>query len=279
MSTTIVYFSGTGNSLYVAKDIAQGTEGQLVPAATLMTNDKIEILSDTVGIVFPVYYGELPVIIKRFAEKLVNLNGKYLFAVVTFGGSAGHSLKLLARIIRLQGGELAATFGVHMPQNSFSKPWENHRILYKSWRRKAGRVVSHIQKREKGSFLKSFWLTPVYLLADPLVDFMKPRYKKAFARLSNTTDDLELDELIYLNDTSFHVSTECTGCGICSRVCPVNNIDFKNQRPFWLHHCENCLACYNWCPQKAIQGGVAAKGYFYRHPDIEMAEMIARKSG
>jgi len=47
-----------------------------------------------------------------------------------------------------------------------------------------------------------------------------------------------------------------------------------DNRPVWLHRCENCLACYNRCPTKAIRGGIASKGYYYRHPNIGITETM-----
>ena len=273
MNTGIYYFSGTGNSLFVAKDIAEKTGGTLYPIASLIKRDVIRIEPDVMGIVFPVYYGELPVIIKSFAGKLKEIEHKYIFAVCTFGGSAGYSLKLLRSIIEARGGELSATYRVHMPQNSFSKPWENHTKLFLKWKKKLGQVVSNTNNRIKGEFFKYNLLTPLFMLADYTVNIMKPRYRKAFIKLSNASSDLTTDELIHLNDTSYSVDERCNGCGICLKVCPVRNIEMSDNKPAWLHHCENCLACYNWCPTKAIQGGVASEGYYYHHPDISINEI------
>jgi len=262
----------------VAKDIAAQTGGNLIPIASAITNDSIRVDTDVMGIVFPVYYGELPVIMKRFAGKLDGIEHTYIFAVCTFGGSAGYSLKLLRRIIRSRGGELSATYRVHMPQNSFSKPWENPRKLSMNWRKKLGKVVGNTNSRAKGDFFKYNLLTPLFMLADCTVEIMRPRYRKAFMKLSDASPELSTDELIHRNDTSFSVDENCTGCGICSRVCPVHNIKMTDGRPLWLHHCENCLACYNWCPTRAVRGGIAAEGYFYRHPDIELAEIMKLRS-
>ena len=85
MNIGIYYFSGTGNSLYVAKDIAAKTGGTLFPIASIMDCDVIKIDAEVIGMVFPVYYNELPLIIKRFTEKLDNIEHKYIFAVCTFG--------------------------------------------------------------------------------------------------------------------------------------------------------------------------------------------------
>ena len=277
MSIEIYYFSGTGNSLYVAKDIAANTGGNLLPIASIVNKHVINIDSEVTGIVFPVYYGELPVIIKRFMEKLDNIKNKYIFAVCTFGGSAGYSLKILKSIIQARGGELSATYRVHMPQNSFSKPWENNIKLYVNWKKKVEQVVRNTNDKAKGEFYKYNVLTPLFMIADYSVNIMRPRYRKAFMKLSNSPPDLDTDELIHRNDMSYSVNEKCNGCGICSMVCPVNNIQIINDRPVWLHHCENCLACYNWCPNRAIEGGVASKGYYYRHPDIKINEMIMRE--
>jgi ferredoxin/flavodoxin len=274
MSIDIYYFSGTGNSLSVAKDIAAKTGGNLIPIASVVDKDVINPDSDVIGIVFPVYYTELPVIIKRFVGKLADIEHKYMFAVCTFGGSAGYSLKSLRRLIEARGGELAAAYRVHMPQNSFPKFFENHALLYSTWNKQAGKVVSNTLERKQGEFFRHVLLGPFFMLVDYSMSKMKWTYKKSFAKLSNSSPALDMDALIRLNDTSFSVNEKCTGCGICAGVCPVNNIIMTDKKPVWQHSCENCLACYNWCPVKAIRGGIAAKNYYYRRPGIKITEMM-----
>jgi MinD superfamily P-loop ATPase len=78
--------------------------------------------------------------------------------------------------------------------------------------------------------------------------------------------------------TSFAADEKCTGCGTCARVCAVGNIEIVHARPVWQNRCENCLACYNWCPTNAIHGALANKGYRYHHPDVT-ARDIAGQSG
>jgi|WetSurMetagenome_2_1015567.scaffolds.fasta_scaffold381633_2 ferredoxin/flavodoxin len=279
MKIGVYYFSGTGNSLYVAKGITAKTGGTLIPIVSIMGKDDIKIDSEVIGIVFPVYYGELPVVIKRFAQQLVDIGQKYIFAVCTFGGSAGYSLKLLKRIIQARGGTLSATYRVHMPQNSFPKPFENHTRLFSTWEKKQlGQIINNTYNRKKGEFFKHVFLAPIFLLADHTVNFMKPTYRKSFIKLSNASADLNTNDLIHLNDTSFSVTERCNRCGICVKVCPVNNIEIVDKKPVWQHRCENCLACYNWCPTRAIRGGIAAKGFYYHHPDIKAAEMMKQRS-
>jgi ferredoxin/flavodoxin len=277
MTIAIYYFSGTGNTLCVAKDIAAQTGGTLIPVASLMNRDFIEIDAEVIGIIFPVYYNELPLIIKRFTGKLDNLEHKYIFAVCTFGGSAGNSLKSLRQLIGARRGILSATYRVHMPQNSFRKFFENHAMLYSTWNKQVGQVVWNTNNRKQGEFFKHVLLRPFFVLVDYSLNNMQAMYRKSFAKLSNSSPDLKMDDLIQLNDMSFSVFENCNGCGTCAKVCPVNNIVITEKKPVWQHHCENCLACYNWCPVKAIRGGIAAKNYYYRHPEIKVTEMMKQK--
>lgn len=274
MDRVIYYFSGTGNTLFVARDIAKGLGASLVQIASLVDDSVISIDSEVVGIVHPVYYGELPVIVREFAEKLNNLDGKYIFAVCTFGGSAGDSLRSLRKIIRSRGGELSATYGVHMPQNAFYKFWEKHQPLYRNWQqKKLKKVIRNTDARKTGDFFTNIVFDIIFKWIQA---YVRPKYKQSFIKLSGASSDLSVEELIHLNDTSFYVTEECTGCGICARVCSVKNIAMAEGKPTWQHRCENCIACYNFCPEKAIRNGIASEGYFYRHPDITVKDMIIR---
>ncbi len=62
-------------------------------------------------------------------------------------------------------------------------------------------------------------------------------------------------------------------------MCPVKNIEIKQDKPAWRHHCESCLACLHWCPQQAIHGGTESniEGYRYHHPEIKIDDMIKEK--
>ena len=72
-----------------------------------------------------------------------------------------------------------------------------------------------------------------------------------------------------ITDEPFKVTTDkCIKCGLCSNICPVKNIDFKNDNiPTWKHNgrCLTCFACYHHCPNHAIEFGrqTQKKGQYY----------------
>ena len=76
-------------------------------------------------------------------------------------------------------------------------------------------------------------------------------------------------------DRFFSVEETCTSCGICVRVCPADNIEFREGKPQWQHRCEQCLACLQWCPEEAIQFGKGtAGGKHYHHPQITLKDIL-----
>lgn len=275
MGTEIYYFSGTGNSLYVAKNIAEKTKASLTPIASVIKRNSIKIKADVIGIVFPVYYMELPMIVEEFAKKLEDINGKYIFAVCTHGGAAGASLRMMKSILRSKGGMLSAGYGIHMPQNSFYKPNEDHQKINLNWQRKLELVVKNIEDKKRGIFYTNILLEA--LLIPIHFTIIKPMCIKHFKKISKLPSHLKYEEHKYAMDKNFYTNENCSGCESCSKVCPVNNIIIRDNKPNWLGHCEHCLACYNWCPNKAIKGGIT-KDYFYRHPEVKAEEIMKQKS-
>ena len=89
MPMEIYYFSGTGNSLVVARDIAEKTKTRLISIPTVVDQERIKTDADCIGIVFPSYLAHLygiPLVVEKFVKKLDGIGGKYIFAVCTCGG-------------------------------------------------------------------------------------------------------------------------------------------------------------------------------------------------
>ncbi|MCC8122414.1 MAG: EFR1 family ferrodoxin [Oscillospiraceae bacterium] len=58
------------------------------------------------------------------------------------------------------------------------------------------------------------------------------------------------------NDKAFYFTDSCKSCGLCSEVCPTNNICMDDGHPVWKSEtCQRCLACLHLCPATCIQYG------------------------
>jgi hypothetical protein len=116
MKTFIYWFSGTGNSLAVAKALAdQCGDIELVPMAKAIKNPPPP--AARIGRVFPVYSFGPPALVARFTETLNALPDACIFAVVTCAGNKGGTLAVLKNRLQRRGLQLAAGWSVKMPDN------------------------------------------------------------------------------------------------------------------------------------------------------------------
>ena len=113
VNAVVYYFSGTGNSFAVAKDIADRINAEVLSIAAMIHSRKVNISGEVVGIVFPDYHSSLPNIVKRFIGKIDTFDEKYIFGVCTYGGKGpGLPIRYLKKLIESKGGKLAAEFAV-----------------------------------------------------------------------------------------------------------------------------------------------------------------------
>jgi ferredoxin/flavodoxin len=253
------YFSSTGNSLYAARTIAEkigaGTPKPIIESGT----DAIETDADCIGFVFPSYLHSVPSIVKNFVSR-INLRKKtYVFAVVTHNGEPGGSLRQFGRMVSGKGHILSAGFELKMPGNSIiladltNDDNERARRLSDAGMRLD--VISRmIHKREctgpvSGDTFRGWFVSSV----------------------------LKIVLSAYRVHARFWTNGSCVNCGICVRVCPVQNIAISDNKVLWKGKCLNCLACFHWCPRKAVElDTYTSQRLRYTNPSVKIDEMFYR---
>jgi ferredoxin len=257
MKTDLFYYTGTGNSLWVARELAKGLgDAQIYPMSRI-PREGISNAADAVGIIFPVHIWGLPYRVITFAEALPKDRPRYHFAVAVNAGQVAATLCQLKKLAHAKGILLSAGFEIAMPSNYI--PWggpgpEEKRIgRFDKARKKIVQIAAAVAKREerpveKGPLWQNVLFSWLYRLSFPRVPGM---------------------------DKSFWVDEKCNACGICKAICPCGNVALAADKPVWLHHCEQCLACIQWCPQEAIQFGKKTIRYErYHHPDVSLQDMM-----
>ncbi|MFW9865303.1 MAG: EFR1 family ferrodoxin [Candidatus Thorarchaeota archaeon] len=263
MKTTIYFFTGTGNSLKIAKTIVKKLENcELIPIAKVWQREDIESTSESIGFVFPLYYAGLPKIVYNFIEKINLSKSEFFFTVVTSAGDITElPLQQVETILSSKLKSLNAGFLITMPNNYI-----------------IGFDI-HSEKRQKEFFEK----------ADEQVELIS---KMVNSKENNLTQDIfekdlsrrnrfnkKFREVVNESDKAFYSDDNCTSCGVCKEVCPVKNIILVEGIPQWHHKCQQCLACINFCPERSIQfdDKTLTTGR-YHHPEIALQEIKNQKA-
>ena len=264
MKTVIYYFTGTGNSLAAAKQIAAVLgDCTLVPIASLAgTAGEIVPGGDRAGIVFPVYFTGLPAMVAAFAARLRFREGQYVFAIATYGGAgAASALRQLDGVLRQHAGRgTDAGFRVKMPGNyilMYESPQGNKQdALLAAAGEEIAKVAETVRDRRRQE--------PPHSIFEQLIHALM--YRRFIGKVRE-------------KDRAFSVTDRCTGCGTCAGVCPADNIRLVQGRPAWQHACELCCACIHACPVQAIQAGTGTtKRKRYRNPAVTVADLKLREA-
>lgn len=256
----IFYFSGTGNSLYVAQKLQESENEKLIDItdAINLNRFKYDVKdSEKIGIVFPVYFRGLPLIVSEFIDKLEieSDTRPYVYAVITSGGSLGNADKILVKHLKKKNIELNSVFSIKMPGNyvmMYDVPTRDEQDLtLQSAEKQIEKIIRLLEVYKKGNFVSD---RGYFALLTPLVYRTYGIYRKT---------------------KKFHATDSCISCGLCERICPSKAIEMTSGKPRWMKDkCNHCTACINRCPKKAIQyGNSTKKRGRYVNPDAIFHDM------
>ncbi len=256
----ILFFSATGNSRFVAQQLAERTGDttfdlyrcvgrcNAVPAPFTLAP------SEPIGFVFPVHSWGLPRGLSALFRSLEfavsdKLENHYCYMVCTCGDDAGLTAKQWQSAVAKSGLIGSAAYSVFMPDTyvilpgfDVDSPEQMQRKLAEA-PEAIDTIAQRVANREAGDFthhgsfawLKSKVVYPLFVMS--------------------------------LSDRPFRVDrATCIRCGKCAKVCPVGDISMSRDKlPQWNGWCQNCLACRHYCPTHSISfiHRHNRKGYYY----------------
>jgi NAD-dependent dihydropyrimidine dehydrogenase PreA subunit/flavodoxin len=245
----IFYFTGTGNSLYIAKSIG----GEIHSIPRLLREGKREFSDDTIGFVFPCYFSGLPRMVIDFILQS-KFQADYYFAVMTYGSYAGSGLKHIEEIGQKVGIQFNYTNEILMIDNylpMFDIQVQLQKETKKNIEGSLRKIVQDIQARKS----------------------LLTRKGMASSILSRMTHHVYNSKMIDSGDKKFIIQDSCNGCKICEKVCPKNNIVVE-RKPQFLHTCDSCYACIHHCPQNALHLKNEKSNARFINQNITLKEII-----
>lgn len=235
----ILFFSGTGNTRLIAEKLAErlGDES-LDLLSRIKEGDYSEIRSERPFVICsPVYVSELPVFLADYLRKVSLTGSRRVYGVLTNGGYSGIAGGQLAKIFRRKKMEFRGYTEFRLPSNHITN--RSHRETGDE--ENAGRVREALAGintaaaviESGGVFRNRHLLMFEYLITVPVAPV-----------------------LCYINQGTegFWVRDNCTSCGKCARLCPLNVIEMQDGRPVWKDpRCAHCMSCIQNCPVEAIE--------------------------
>ena len=239
----ILYFSGTGNSGYAARRIADGLGEPL-----LCLNDRIKAgdtapveTGERLVIVTPTYAWRIPRIVEDWLLHTELTGAKRAWFVMTCGSEIGDADRYNRRLCQAKSLAFMGTAQIVMPENyiaMFSAPQADEaREIVAKTEPNIDCVIASIQSNQ-----------PFAPTRNNLYDrFMSGPVNLIFYKFCVKAD-------------AFTVSDTCIGCGQCAKRCPMNNVTLKDGKPVWGKNCTHCMACICYCPVSAIEYGKKSVG-------------------
>ena len=255
----IVYFSGTGNSLAIARQIGEALGEQTMPLHQAVQADLSS--EKVVGLVYPSYYFNAPEPVLRMVKELRINSGAYVFIIIPCGAQTGRAIWSVTKILKEKGVEVAYCHKIRVPDCSaigFGRNPNDQAWKFERFAPRLEQIVSDLKARKHAHHFGG-WSLAGWLCALPWMQ------KKTLPLLQPAVH-----------------ADKCVGCGTCKRVCTQGNISLVEAagrtQPLAVigDHCAQCLSCVHFCPQQAVEiaGKPTLRERQYHHPKVKVADMV-----
>ncbi|MBD5204122.1 MAG: 4Fe-4S binding protein [Bacteroidales bacterium] len=249
----IIYFSGTGNSRYVAHEVGRHLSEKVIGLRdkneTILSKNLKEDKSQRIILVFPVYaWGVPPNVIELIANLIPVLSQlsiwPSIYAVMTCGDETGMAPEILIRNASRYGIVMTGIYSIIMPNNYVLLPGFKVDAKNVEMAKLSG-APARIKEIADGILSNNIGVIDVTRGSWPRLKtrLVYPLFKRwgVFPKKWKSDD-------------------KCIGCGKCEAVCPSRNIKLENNRPIWGEDCTSCVACFHICPVRAIDYGKLTEG-------------------
>lgn len=237
----ILYFSGTGNSRYVAKKISEISNDEIISINQRLKEQDYSDVQSEKPLVFvgPVYAGRLPRIMENYI-RMTSFQGTHrAYFVVTCAQTAWITEEYVKRLADEKKLAMIGFNSVVMPQGYIAgggtQPKEVNEKILANAEPKIVKIAQAIRDKQ-----------------------MLPKEQPGKAIMSKVLNPIMYAMMI--SAKGFNVTDKCTGCGKCEIRCPLNNVKLVNGTPVWGKNCTHCMACIAGCPAEAIEYGKKTQG-------------------
>lgn len=239
----ILYFTGTGNSEFVAKRISERTGDEAVDLfEKIRDKDYSRIKSERPFVfVVPTYGWQIPHIVRDWIGHTGFGGCRKAYFVMTCGGDNGNAGAHIEKLCAKKGFSYMGCVSVVMPENYIA--------------------MFHAPEKEEAVQIIQKAMPEIDAAAEAVIAGQKLPEKKCTA-----ADSLKSSLVnavfypVFVHSRKFYATDNCVGCGACEKVCPLSNVKLTDGKPVWGDNCTHCMACICRCPKEAVEYGKKTEG-------------------
>ncbi|MHA1521843.1 MAG: EFR1 family ferrodoxin [Promethearchaeota archaeon] len=264
MKLLILFFSGTGNTQFIAEYIREHLLNQKPPNSLEITMATLEgfdpqmlLKYDGLVLGYPIFAGLPPVNVRKFLKVIPQTKDKCAFVYNTKGLAEGianwYTLTELGkkgyRSLGFCSIIMPASDGISMMLTEESKTFQKYLTRNYDSIPKVDQLVQQISIAEV-----------VFSAAGSFTTLPPRKPVKFFGFLTSAFLYLLYGLVGNSMTKKLHATADCNLCMRCVRECPQTNIFSENDEIKFHDQCIFCLRCVNICPQRAIQVGKLTVG-------------------
>lgn len=239
----VLYFTGTGNSRFVAERIAKATDDRAEDISIYIKGSEKPVFTADEAYVFvaPCYVSTTARAMTDFIKGASFPKDIRAYFIITAASYMGAAPTTNRKLSAQKGFKYMGTAQVAMPQN----------------------YIAHFKMRSEEEIRKTV------KEAIPVIDRLSAIIKRksplpAAKQIPGEAFFTDLVCALYypllMKTKKFRVTDKCISCGKCESMCPYGNISFDGEKPVWGKKCTHCMACINLCPVSAIEYGKSSVG-------------------
>lgn len=232
-----VYLSGTGNTQHCVELLCKTIEpdAKVIPIEDSSAVTEIHA-ADEIVLGYPTQFSNVPFMVRDFIQSHSMLwRGKKVFCLVTMGAFSGDGAGCAARLLRKAGAQILGGMHIKMPDSVCDSK------LLKKTVEENQQIIAEADKKIKAAAM----------------DILHGKYPQDGLSVFAHIAGLFGQRLWFSKKTKGYsdrlkISQACTGCGLCTQICPMHNLELKHGKAVPYGKCTMCYRCISCCPKQAI---------------------------
>ncbi len=233
----VLYFSGTGNTKYIAEYFAEKMQAKYYSIEKEINFSEQLNNAEIIAFCYPIYGSTVPIIMREFVLKYKDhLSNKKIIIFCTQNLFSGDGARVFTELLENIDYNIIYAEHFNMPNNIcnlFFYPLASKKKI-KKYIEKANKKVNNICNNIDNKIIKKRGFNCFSKYLGLVIQ------RTAFSKIEKKAKK------------DVRIALRCNQCLLCVEICPMKNLQNKENIIVQKGNCTFCYRCVNACPKKAI---------------------------